>query len=106
MDTPKNVVKFSNFKEFYPFYLHEHSNRTNRRLHFVGTTLALVALVWVIRLQNPKYIPVVPFAGYFFAWIGHFFFQKNKPATFQYPLYSLMGDFRMYYEMLTGKIKF
>lgn len=100
---PQRVSKFSSFKEFYPFYLEQHVNKTCRRLHFVGTSLVIVitAGAWVT-----GYWPVlalVPVAGYGFAWAGHFFFEHNRPATFQNPIYSLMGDFVMYRDILTGR---
>lgn len=96
--------EFRSFREFYPYYLSEHSNRTCRRLHFVGTLGLLgVALVAVFtgRLALLWLMPVV---GYGCAWIGHFFFEGNRPATFRHPFYSLVGDFAMFRDMLTGRI--
>ncbi len=98
--------RIDNFADFYPYYLEEHSDRTCRRLHFVGTTLALATLVATFITLNFWLLLLVPVFGYGFAWVGHFFFEKNKPATFDYPLYSLMGDFVMYKDILTGKIRF
>lgn len=100
------MQEFNNFKDFYPFYLAEHSNQTCRRLHFIGSTLVLMLLSASIMTLNPMLLLLVPVAGYGFAWVGHFFFEKNKPATFQYPFYSLLGDWVMYKDMLIGKIKF
>jgi len=100
------VRKFANFKEFYPFYLAEHSNRTCRRLHYVGSILVLVVLFYALFSGQFRYLFLLPVLGYGFAWIGHFMFEKNKPATFQHPLYSLMGDWVMLKDMLTGRIKF
>lgn len=97
---------FDNFAQFYPFYLAEHSNRTCRRLHFVGSTLVLLTLGWIITSGSWAMIWLLPIIGYGFAWIGHFFFEKNKPATFTYPLYSFIGDWVMYKDILTGKIRF
>lgn len=97
---------FDNFDQFYPYYLSEHSNRACRRLHFVGSTLVLAALVWILATANWKMIWLLPVLGYGFAWIGHFFFEKNKPATFTHPLYSFLGDWVMYKDILTGKIRF
>lgn len=97
---------FKTFADFYPYYLAEHSDRTCRRLHFVGSSLVLVVLGYVIATANFLALLLVPLIGYGFAWVGHFFFEHNKPATFKYPLYSLIGDWVMFKEMLTGKIKF
>jgi len=101
-----NAARFATFREFYPFYLNEHANPTCRRLHFVGSTLVLAVLVWVLVTQNWAGLWLLPVIGYGFAWVGHFFFEKNRPATFKYPLYSLAGDWVMYWQMLTGKIRF
>ncbi len=98
--------RIDNFADFYPYYLEEHSNRTCRRLHFIGTTLALATLVAAFVTLNFWLLLLVPVFGYAFAWVGHFFFEKNRPATFTYPFYSLMGDFVMYKDILTGKIRF
>jgi hypothetical protein len=101
-----SAQRFNSFAEFYPYYLNEHSDRTCRRLHFIGTSLVL-ALVLLASIVGPLWMFwLVPVAGYGFAWVGHFFFEKNRPATFQYPFYSLWGDFVMYKDMLTGKISF
>jgi len=100
----KEIV-YTSFEEFYPFYLKEHSNRTNKRLHFLGTALAQIFCIYFIIIGAFWYIPFVLIPGYGFAWLGHFVFQKNKPATFKYPVWSLRGDFKMFYSILTGKIK-
>ena len=96
--------KITSFKAFYPFYLKQHINKTCRLLHVIGTTFVFALAITAIYHNIPKLWIVVPIAGYGFAWIGHFFFEKNKPATFQYPLWSLRSDFKMYFEILTGKI--
>ena len=96
---------FRSFAEFYPFYLGEHRNRTCRRLHFAGLTLGLVCLVAAGATLNPWWILAGLACGYGFAWIGHFFFEKNRPATFKYPRYSFMGDWKMYGQMWQGRIK-
>lgn len=98
--------EFQTFAEFYPYYLEEHSNRTCRRLHFIGTTGVVVLLASFLATLNPLILLAVPLCGYGFAWVGHFFFEKNKPATFKYPLKSLIGDWVMYRDMWIGKIKF
>jgi hypothetical protein len=97
---------FSSFEQFYPYYLSEHSNLTCRRLHFVGSSLVLVVLAWILATASWAMIWLLPVLGYGFAWVGHFFFEKNKPATFTYPLYSFMGDWVMFKDILTGKIRF
>ena len=92
--------KFSSFEEFYPFYLGEHSNRTCRRLHFVGSGLVLGVLVAVVMGRlGPLWLLSIPVIGYGFAWVGHFVFEKNRPATFTYPLWSLIGDWVMFPEL-------
>lgn len=137
---------YKNFSQFYPFYLSEHSDLTNRRMHLVGTTLSMILMAMhpmvamalsigcaagmlvcnavqgmrlgvvegavmvavflgVARFNNcAKSAVMVMLIGYFFAWVGHFFFEKNKPATFIYPSYSLVGDFRMWFDAVTGRI--
>ena len=82
------------FDEFWPFYMSQHKNKTSRGLHIFGTTLAMISLVSGVVLDSRFFI-AAPFLGYFFAWVGHFGFEKNKPATFKYPLWSLRGDFKM-----------
>jgi len=98
--------KYQSLKEFYPYYLSEHQHPTSRLLHFVGTGLVLVVLVLGIALENYSWLAGIPVLGYGFAWVGHFFFEKNKPATFTYPLYSLASDFLLFYDLLRGKEKF
>lgn len=95
---------FRSFSDFYPYYLGEHSNRICRRLHFVGSTLVLATLATAIATGNWWMLLLMPLFGYGFAWVGHFVFEKNKPATFKYPLFSLMADWVMYKDILTGKL--
>ena len=97
---------FHSFAGFYPFYLQEHRNRTCRRLHFAGTTLVLLLILCSVFTARPVLLWLLPVAGYGFAWTGHFFFEKNRPATFSHPFYSLLGDFAMYRDILIGRIKF
>ena len=97
---------FASFREFYPYYLSEHENRTCRRLHFAGTSLVIGVILAAIVRGNPMWLLLAPLAGYGFAWVGHFFFEKNKPATFKHPLYSFIGDWVMYWDVLRGKIPF
>lgn len=98
--------KYKSLKEFYPYYLQEHQNSTCRRLHFVGTALLFVILGYAIFSNNYYWLLAIPFVGYGFAWVGHFFFEKNKPATFQYPFYSLASDFILFFDLLKGKERF
>ncbi|GAB2519707.1 Mpo1-like protein [Microbulbifer agarilyticus] len=111
MQTPQNEDKasetprFNSFREFYPFYLNEHSNLTCRRLHFVGTALVIGLVITAIVSRNWTLLWAVPVAGYGFAWVGHFFFEHNRPATFKNPFYSLWGDFVMFKDILIGKIE-
>ena len=102
----ENVKRFNSFAEFYPYYLSEHSNSTCRRLHFIGTTLVILILTLTIGRGAWMLLWALPLAGYSFAWVGHFFFEKNRPATFKHPLYSFIGDWVMFKDILTGKIKF
>ena len=98
--------QYTNFAEFYPFYLSQHQNAVCRRLHFFGTLTALVILLYALFTATYTFILLSLVAGYAFAWVGHFFFEKNKPATFTYPLYSYLGDCVMFKDILVGKIKF
>jgi hypothetical protein len=98
-------TRYASFREFYPFYLGEHANRISRRLHVCGTLLALALAVTALLSGRLTLLWAVPVAGYAFAWVGHYFFEKNRPATFTYPLYSLCGDFVMLYEVLTGRMR-
>lgn len=100
--TQTSGERYRSFSAFYPFYLTEHVNRTSRRLHVVGTTLVLICLALGV-LANPRWFIAAPLVGYGFAWVGHFVFEKNRPATFKYPLYSLAGDFRLWFEVVTGQ---
>jgi hypothetical protein len=93
--------RFSTLDEFWPFYLAQHLNPRNRRLHFVGTSLALILTSAALFLRAPILMAAAVIGAYGFAWIGHFFFEHNRPATFQYPVLSLKGDFRMYRLMWT-----
>ncbi|MBA1200658.1 DUF962 domain-containing protein [Pseudomonas capeferrum] len=99
------TAQYRSFAEFYPYYLGEHSNPTCRRLHFVGTSLVIALLAYAIASGEWLLLVAVPLAGYGFAWAGHFFFEKNRPATFTYPFYSLIGDFAMFRDILRGKVK-
>lgn len=95
--------RISTYAEFFPFYLREHSEPTCRRLHYFGTGLTLLAYAAAI-LVNPWWLLAAPIAGYGFAWFAHFKFERNKPATFKYPLWSLISDYRMFFLWLGGKL--
>ena len=98
--------RYATFADFYPFYLSEHANRTCRRLHFVGTSLGLAWFALALTLQNPWWLLAGLVSGYAVAWVGHYFFEHNRPATFTYPFYSFLGDWVMWKDMLTGRIRF
>ena len=98
--------RYSSFAEFYPYYLQEHSNPTCRRLHYAGSLLVLGILAYALASRQWLWLLALPLAGYGFAWVGHFVFEKNRPATFQYPLYSLLGDWVMLKDAFSGRIKF
>ena len=97
--------KFKSFQEFYPYYLSEHRNPTCRRLHVVGSALVILMLVAVLVTQRWMLLWSLPVIGYGFAWVGHFFFEHNRPATFSHPWYSLAGDWVMFWQVITGKLK-
>ena len=98
-------TKFNSFKEFYPFYLSEHSKKSTKLLHVIGSLGVIIILSNAIYLSKWHLLYYTPLCGYGFAWISHFFFEKNKPATFKYPLYSFLGDWVMLKDILTGNIK-
>jgi len=96
---------FASFREFYPYYLSEHSNPMCRRMHFAGSSLVIVIVLVAMVSGNAGWLWLAPIAGYGFAWIGHYAYEKNRPATFSHPLYSLMGDWVMYWQVLRGKVR-
>lgn len=96
---------YQSFREFYPYYLAEHADLTCRRLHFIGSWLVLAILVLALVQGQAAWLLLMPVVGYGFAWVGHFFFEKNRPATFTYPFYSLMGDWVMFWDILRGRVK-
>ncbi|MES2901908.1 MAG: DUF962 domain-containing protein [Pseudomonadota bacterium] len=98
------TTRHASFAEFYPYYLSQHANLVCRRAHFIGSTLAIVALVQYVLSANGWWILAALLAGYGGAWIGHFFYEKNRPASFTQPLFSFMADWKMWWQMLTGKI--
>ncbi|HZI84087.1 MAG TPA: DUF962 domain-containing protein [Casimicrobiaceae bacterium] len=98
------TTRYRTFREFYPFYLSEHRHPVCRRLHFAGSALALTAIAAAIFTRDAWWLAAAPVAGYGFAWAGHFFFEKNRPATFSYPVYSLLGDWAMFGDILRGRL--
>jgi hypothetical protein len=100
------VNRFASFREFYPFYLSEHANIACRRLHFVGSSLVLGCAATALLSANAWWLLAALFCGYGFAWVGHFFFEHNRPATFKHPFYSFLGDWVMYKDIVTGRIRF
>lgn len=94
------MEKYNSFAEFYPFYLSQHRHPVTRALHLIGLLLAFYCLSYVLWTGRWIGLTVIPIVGYGPAWVGHFFFEKNKPATFRYPFYSLMGDFVMFKDTL------
>ena len=97
------MERLKTFEDFWPFYVSEHSRDATRALHFAGTTLVLLAVAAAV-VRSPWWLAAAPFLGYGPAWISHGFVEKNRPATFTYPLWSLMGDFRMWWLMLRGRM--
>lgn len=96
--------RFRTYEEFWPFYVSQHRDPTCRALHFAGTCLVYAVIALAV-LGSPWWLLGAPLIGYGFAWVGHFAFEKNRPATFTYPLWSLRGDFRMHRLMLLGRMK-
>ena len=96
----------NSFREFYSFYLGEHANRTSRRLHFIGSCGVIVLVLVALAKGDARWLPAALACGYGFAWVGHFFFEKNRPATFKHPWYSFLGDWLMFAGIVSGKIKF
>jgi len=92
------------YREFWDFYVQEHSKPATRALHFIGTSLGLLLLVWLIWRGAWHYFPLCLVVGYAFAWFAHFVVEKNRPATFQYPIWSFISDYKMMWFMLTGRM--
>ena len=102
--TPEFQLPIKNYSEFYRFYLTEHRNIMSRRLHVVGSSIGLYCVSKAIRQKKAKYILYGLMAGYACAWVGHFIFEKNKPASFKQPVYSFISDWRMFADVLRGHL--
>jgi len=100
-----NNIKYQNLKEFYPFYISQHENKVCRRLHFIGTSFMILLLLFVFITGEWQKLIFLPLIGYGFAWVGHFFYEKNKPATFTYPWFSFVCDWIMYKDIIIGRIR-
>ena len=96
--------RIANFAEFWPYYLREHSRPATRALHYIGTSLVVALAAYALLTGKLLLMIGIPLAGYFFAWVGHFGIEKNRPATFTYPLWSLGADFKMWWLWLTGRL--
>ena len=106
MTAPTNEVHvFKSFQEFWPYYLGEHRLINCRILHYIGTIASATLLVYFLVTKQFAMLPLVLVAGYGPAWIGHFFIEKNRPATFTYPKWSFMGDYKMCYLAATGQLR-
>ncbi|MGS0681185.1 Mpo1-like protein [Shewanella sp. 125m-7] len=95
--------RYSSFAEFYPFYLSQHQDKACRSLHYIGSSLVITTLIYSVLSANLALLLLLPVIGYGFAWVGHFVFEKNRPATFEYPWYSFLADWVMLYEALTRR---
>ncbi len=96
--------RYASFAEFWPFYLREHSRPATRALHYLGTSLVVGMAIFALARQQWWWLAAMPVAGYFFAWVAHFGVEKNRPATFTYPWWSLLADFRMWAFWLSGRL--
>ena len=99
------MERYKSFEDFYPYYISEHDHKYTKLMHFIGTSISIYFLIKFILSFNFLIILYALLSGYGFAWVGHFFIEKNKPATFKYPFYSLIGDYKMYLEILQGNHK-
>ena len=99
------MERYKSFEDFYPYYISEHDHKYTKLMHFIGTSISIYFLIKFILSFNFLFILYALLSGYGFAWVGHFFIEKNKPATFTYPFFSLVSDYIMFFEILRGKHK-
>jgi hypothetical protein len=97
-------MEIRNFEEFWPYYMGEHRDPVCRALHYIGTSAAIVIVLSSIVTMNPLLLAAFPVVGYGFAWFGHFFIEKNKPASFKYPLWSFLADHKMLAYFVSGRM--
>jgi len=97
--------RYKSFRDFYPYYLAEHSNAVCRSLHYVGSLCALMFTIYALTSGRYWFLLAGVLSGYTLAWVGHFFFEHNRPATFKYPLWSFLGDWVMLKDFLTGRLR-
>lgn len=98
-------TRIQSFEEFWPFYVGEHRHPVNRALHYAGTSMAIGTVAAAAVTLNPAWLLLTPVVGYGPAWIGHFLLEKNRPASWKYPLYSLRGDLKMLAYAVRGKMR-
>ena len=98
------ATMINSYSEFWDFYVQEHSKPPTRLLHFIGTSLGVLLLVWFVLSGRWYYFPLFLVVGYAFAWFAHFVIEKNRPATFKYPIWSFISDFKMMWYMITGRM--
>lgn len=96
--------KIETFQEFWPFYLQQHAKPLTRTLHYIGTSLTFLFLYSALVTASPIWFLMIPLAGYGFAWMAHLVVEKNRPATFTYPVWSLISDYRMFFFFVFGKL--
>lgn len=104
IEQPQFQLPIKNYSEFYRFYLTEHRDITSRRLHAVGSSVGIYFFTKAIRQRKLKYVAYGLVSGYACAWVGHFVFEKNKPASFKQPLYSFISDWRMLSDIVRGNL--
>lgn len=105
MDSESKDKRIKSYSEFWPYYLREHSQPLTRAFHYFGTSLGISLVIFSVLTKQWNYLWFAMVSGYFFAWLSHFFIEKNKPATFKYPLWSFISDFKMLFYFLSGRLK-